>query len=211
MGTTTTLPIVARSALRHRPISQPGTDDILIVPVTPTARASRTLQRKPSKARPHAQTRPATVPAHAQQSPFALHWTVHCGLAMLVMVLLLWIGQLVWMWGIQTYNDIHYGRPRTIQVDAFVGHEKGNIPSHFIALNNHGQIEIIEMPGDDASQARVFFAQHFSGPQADLIPVSLQFSDPQHTRHPDMIVSAQQSQVLFKNEHGTFVAASNQS
>lgn len=204
METTTMLPIVARSALRHRPISQPGTDDIRIVPVTPTARASRTLQRKPSKARPHTRTLPT------QQSPFVLHWTVHCGLAMLMMVLLLWIGQLVWTWGVQTYNDIHYGRPRTVQVDAFVGHEKGNIASHFIALNNHGQIEIIEMPSGDASQARVFFAQHFTGPQADLIPVSVQFSDPQHTRHPDMIVSAQQSQMLFKNEHGTFVATNNQ-
>jgi hypothetical protein len=224
MATTATVPIVARSALRYRPIDQPETEDVVATPTTPTPRASRTVQIVQTQEQtPVQQTRTPSLPSlrptstkrltrtrtRQKDTKDASHWTLHVGLAMLAMVVLLWLGQALWSWGTLMYNNIHYGLPRTTQTDAFVGHEKGDKPSHFIALNDHGQVEIIEMPGDNAAQARIFFGPQFSGPQADLIPVTLQFPDPQHTHHPDMIIVAQQSQFVFKNEHGTFVAANN--
>ncbi|GHO90189.1 hypothetical protein KSF_002370 [Reticulibacter mediterranei] len=60
-------------------------------------------------------------------------------------------GLQVFGWVQTTWDDFQYGQPRTFQTDAFVGHEMGRTPSHFIALNMQGQIEIIELPGSDAT------------------------------------------------------------
>src|SRR5436305_7681730 len=53
-----------------------------------------------------------------------------------------------------TWDDLHYGRPRTFQVDAFVGHETGNTPSHFMVVNLRGHIEIVELPGGNATHVQ---------------------------------------------------------
>jgi len=42
-------------------------------------------------------------------------------------------------------DDRMYGYPRTFQTDANVGHGG---TEHFLALNNHGTIEVVELPGD---------------------------------------------------------------
>ena len=39
-----------------------------------------------------------------------------------------------------------------------------------------------------------------------MVPVTLQFVDPHHTHHPDMIVQFQGTQVVFHNVHGAFQA-----
>src|SRR5690349_10595561 len=52
-------------------------------------------------------------------------------------------------------DDLRYGRPRTTQLDAFVGHsETSGHPTHLIAMNLNRQATIIEMPGGDAANAR---------------------------------------------------------
>jgi hypothetical protein len=204
MSTTTTLAtndIIPRSALRHRPISQPGENKNTTIAITPRASRKQTQDDPKKTLELQKNTTPKAI--HRDHS---LHWTVPVGITMLTMLLLMWAGQALWSWGTTTYDDILYGRPRTTQVDAFVGHEQGNKPSHFIALNYQGRIEIIEFPGGDAAHARIFFGPQFAGPQADLIPVNLTFSDTRHDHHPDMIVEAQQSQFIFKNQNGTFMA-----
>lgn len=139
-----------------------------------------------------------------------MHWSLTVGLSMLAMLVLLWLGQALWSWGTITYDDIKYGRPRTVQADAFVGHETGTTPSHFIALNEHGRIEIIELPGGDASHARIFLGPQILGDGADLAPVTLTFipSAP-HSKLLDMQVSFQNTHVLFRNTKGTFVLATS--
>ena len=68
--------------------------------------------------------------------------------------------------------------PRTFQVDAVVGQGDSLVhPSHFIALNLHGQIEVIEFPGGDATHARIYLGPHLYGSNASLVPVTLQFVD----------------------------------
>jgi hypothetical protein len=58
----------------------------------------------------------------------------------------------------QTWSDDRtYGSPRTFQIDAVVGHDDSpRHPSHFLALNLHGELIVIELPGGDPGEgARV--------------------------------------------------------
>src|SRR5260370_11857968 len=79
-------------------------------------------------------------------------------------------------WWNTTWDDIHYGRPRTFQIDAFVGHnEAGGTPSHFIAINLNGRIEVIELPGGAGSKARIYLGPPLYASEDDLIPVTTIF------------------------------------
>jgi hypothetical protein len=93
-------------------------------------------------------------------------------------------------------------------MDAFVGHEIGNTPSHFVALNLQGQIDIIELPGGDATRARMYVGPRMYGPGTDLVPVTLRFVDPARTHHPDMLILFQNTQVVYHNAEGVFRPAS---
>ncbi|GCE24194.1 hypothetical protein [Dictyobacter kobayashii] len=153
--------ITPQSALRHRRIS-PQTEEVRFV--QPRASLTRTKQE------PHTTGGPASVnklakPVQQQQQSQQrytsnMHWSLPVGLAMIGMLVVLWLGQQAVMWGTTAYDDLRYGRPRTVQADAFVGHESGKTPSHFIALNDHGRVEIIEFPGGDPAHSRIFM-----GPQ----------------------------------------------
>ena len=81
-----------------------------------------------------------------------VHWSLIFGIGMVVM-LALWIGgNMLLTWWTITQDDWHYGRPRTFQTDAVVGHADSPAqPSHFIAINFNRHVEIIELPGGDSS------------------------------------------------------------
>jgi len=134
-----------------------------------------------------------------------IHPLLYLGLGMLAMLALLAAFIVVTNWVATTLDDIHYGRPRTFQIDAFVGHnESAGMPSHFIALNLHGHIEIIELPGGDATHARVYLGPQLYGTDADLVPVTLSFLDVNGDHQPDMIIHFQGTQVVFINDQGSF-------
>jgi hypothetical protein len=108
-------------------------------------------------------------------------------------------------WCATTLDDLTYGRPRTFQTDAWVGHnEQGGTPSHFIALNLHGHIEIIEMPGGDATHAHVYIGPQLYGPNSDLVPVTLRFLEVNADSKPDMLVTFQGAHIVFINDQGQF-------
>jgi hypothetical protein len=132
---------------------------------------------------------------------------VPLGVGMLLMLLVVVMRQWMLGWVQTASDDLHYGRPRTFQMDAFVGHETGRVPSHFIALNLHGQIEIIELPGGDATHARMYMGPHMYGPEADLVPVTLRFVASAQPHHPDLLILFQNTQVVFHNAGGTFEPA----
>jgi hypothetical protein len=118
---------------------------------------------------------------------------------------LIFLGQLGLSWITVSLDDLHYGRPRTFQTDEVVGHsDSPSNPSHFIVLNLHGRIQIIELPGGDAAHAKMYVGPTIYGPGADLVIVTLQFRDPQHTGHPEMLVHFQSSQVVFHNTGASF-------
>jgi hypothetical protein len=160
-----------------------------------TTGASRALPKAPL---PKAKATKGILKRHA-------HPLLYLGIGMLAM-LVLWMALIsVISWYNTTMDDIHYGRPRTFQTDAFVGHnEAAGIPSHFIAINLHGHIEVIEFPGGDAAHARIFMGPQLYTSGSDLVVVTLEFVDVNGDHKPDMIVNFQGSQVVFINDQGTF-------
>jgi hypothetical protein len=121
-----------------------------------------------------------------------------------VTLLLILLSQSVLNWNTTLYNNWVYGTPHTYQTDAFVGYE-GSISkkSHFIALNNQGRVEVIEFPGNDAIHARIYFGPLLSGPNADLMFVTLKFVL-YHAGQREMLVQVQGTSMLFMSHYGTF-------
>ena len=80
-----------------------------------------------------------------------------------------------------------YGYPRTFQTDATVGHGG---TEHFLALNNHGTIEVLEIPGDPGktNQPRLYIIVRLTSQGADLVPATLSFPDINGDSKPDMQV-----------------------
>ncbi len=133
------------------------------------------------------------------------HPLLYLGVGMIAMLALWTLLTMAISWWNTTWDDIHYGRPRTFQIDAFVGHnETGGIPSHFIVINLHGRIEIIEMPGGDGSKARIYLGPQLYGTGDDLIAVTLSFADVNSDHRPDMIIHFQTSRMVFINDQGGF-------
>ncbi len=134
-----------------------------------------------------------------------LHPLFFLGVGMLATLALIAVLSIVTTWFATTLDDLRYGRPRTFQIDAYVGHNEspGN-PSHFLAINLHGRIAIFELPGGDASHARIYIGPQLYGSNADLIPVTLSFIDVNGDHKPDMIITFQGTQVVFINDQGGF-------
>jgi hypothetical protein len=133
------------------------------------------------------------------------HPVFYLGVGM-VFMLALWalITMVASWWGV-TWDDLHYGRPRTFQVDAVVGHnDSASNPSHFIAINLNGRIEVIEFPGGDGAKARIYIGPQLYGNGEDLVPVTLSFVDVNGNHQPDMILHFQNTQIVFVNENGGF-------
>jgi hypothetical protein len=196
--------VTAKSTLRHRPIAP----DVKAEEPPRVPRASRTQTPKPTsnttwRGEVPAWKAAAHQPSHqSQRVPM-----VGIGIGMFIAVILVLLGQFLLGWFATTLDDLHYGRPRTFQIDAVVGQgDSPAHPSHFIALNLKGQVEVIELPAGNAAQAKIYLGPRLYGPQADLVPITLQFVDPRHDHQPDMIVLFQGLQVVFRNTQGSFHA-----
>ena len=109
----------------------------------------------------------------------------------MIAVIVLWlIGSTVVSWGIQEYNNVHYGYPRTSQMNAVVGHNDSKAhPSHFIAINLNRQVVITEYQGSDPLKEVSYVAPvYLAGSGGDLAPITLEFRDVNGDGKPDMIV-----------------------
>ncbi len=85
-------------------------------------------------------------------------------------------------------DDRIYGYPRTFQTDANVGHGG---TEHFLALNNHGTIEVLEIPTDPSktNQPRLYIIVRLTNQGADLVPATLSFPDINGDGKPDIQVT----------------------
>jgi hypothetical protein len=120
--------LTTKSTLRHRPINP----DAKLEEPPRVPRASRTQTQKPSTRT----TEPVHVaaPRSMRTLPRMQRLLVGVGIGMILAVLLTLVGQLLMGWIGTSLDDLHYGRPRTYQVDAVVGHNDSVVhPSHFIA------------------------------------------------------------------------------
>lgn len=222
--------ITPKSALRYRPIEDEAARSSTHPAATPppvAQRASRLRPRaadtedeiaewrraedeeprtggrvaRPSKKLPKA---PGSVRRGSWGFGGRAHPLLYLGLGMLAMLTLWTLLMLAVNWWTTTMDDIHYGRPRTFQTDAYVGQNEAGTPSHFLALNYNSRIEIIEFPGGDAAHARIYLGPQLYGPGDTLIPVTLSFVDVSGNHKPDMIVHFQSSRIIFVNDQGSF-------
>lgn len=100
-------------------------------------------------------------------------------------------------------DDLHYGRPRTAQLDAVVGHhDSPAYPTHFIFINLNRHIEIIEIPGGDISRTRIFSGPVLYGPGQDLTPVTGEIRV-ENGRH-DLVLHIMNQQIVYINDGNTF-------
>lgn len=134
-----------------------------------------------------------------------IHPLVWLSLGMIAMVFL-WVGYsnaLQW-WQVHQ-DDTTYGRPRTYQIDAIVGHgDSKTNPSHFIAVNWQRHVFVIEIPGGDTSKSRIYNITTLFGDGQDLTPVTLTFTDPKGNGKPDMIIHIQDQRIPFYNDGTQF-------
>jgi hypothetical protein len=163
------------------------------------AEAGRTTTARTLPQRLRARTR--LRKKSAAQTRWQPHPLLYLGVGMLTMLLLWVVLSAAVRWATTTLDTLHYGYPRTFQTDAWVGHnEQAGQPSHFIAINLKGRIEVIEIPGGDASHARIYLGPQLYGPNNDLVLVTLSFVDVNGDHKPDMLINFQGSRVVFIND-----------
>ncbi len=134
-----------------------------------------------------------------------LHWLAILGLGMVFMLALVVCGNAVSTWWTIHQDDSTYGRPRTFQIDAVVGHnDSTENPSHFEAINLNRHIIVIELPGGDSSKARIYNITTLFGNGQDLTPVTISFKDVNGDGLFDMEVHIQGQTIVFINENGQF-------
>jgi len=92
----------------------------------------------------------------------------------------------------------------TTHLEAFVGHEVGNLPSHFLAVNLHGQITVVEFPGSDPSKAMTITGPYLFGRGEDKLPVQLATADLNGDGKPDLVISAKGAQTVYLNDGTAF-------
>jgi hypothetical protein len=108
-------------------------------------------------------------------------------------------------WAQVKLDDFQYGRPRTTQLDAFVGHgESEGVPTHFIALNLNRRVTLIELPGGDSARATTIVGPYLFGEGEDLTPVQATVQDLNGDSRPDLIVSIKNEQLIYLNDGGAF-------
>lgn len=149
------------------------------------------------------ETEPLRTPTQQRQK-WRFHWLVYVGGGMVAMVILWFVLSSVFAWWGTYQDDLHYGRPRTYQCDATVGHNDAQTPSHFIALNLHRHIEVIEFPGGEASHAKVYLVSSMLQEGNDLAVVTLDFKDLTHNGKLDMIITVGNDKFVFINANGQF-------
>lgn len=206
-----------RSALRYRPINQDRAPERTLTrgrSSQPDARLTmarvtaddldpeESTRRTPSRRSKPSGARQDQPIARTQRRPRPLFFVV----LGLLLAVLLWIG-LNWLlaWASDVLDLLRYGNPRTYQLDAVVGQgDSAAHPSHFLALNLHGQTVIIEFPAGNPARAREFTLPDMPGPNEDQVVVTLRFLDVNRNGRPDMIITAGGMQTFLVNDAGTF-------
>lgn len=139
-----------------------------------------------------------------------LHWLFFMGIGLLIMLAgYLSLNSFAAWWQTHT-DDGTYGRPRTSQTDAVVGHDDSAVhPSHFIAINLNRHISIIEFPGGRADKAVIYSGPVLLGDGQDFTPVTLTFSDVNGDGKVDMTLHILDQGLVYLNNGTRFVPPSS--
>ncbi len=176
-------------------------------PVTTTASPAITARMRamPAPTAPTPQKAPykSTLTQREKEASRRIHWLLFIGVGMLVMLALWVLTSWLISWGTQRLDDIRYGNPRTYQTDAVVGHggDSPQHPSHFIAINLHGHIIVVELMAGDPAKAITYGGPYLYGTNSnvDQIPPILEFKDVNGDGKPDMIIHLGDQNIVFIN------------
>lgn len=160
------------------------------------------------------QTKTRSVPLVKQQiaqPKRQLHWLVFVGAGMLVTLVLYIGGFQLWSSARNLYNDWTYGTTRTYHLNAVVGdHDSPASPTHFIAVNLRGTIDVIELPGGDITHAKVYPGPRLLWSQADKAVVTLEVKSVNGDHQQDVVVHVQgNTNMLFQQTTANFVLLNN--
>ncbi len=199
---------VTRSPSSARKYRQPAEHEILEYPTT---QPGMFIQRRRSGFGPNASTgmaSKAVAPPAAQERPMLKrrHFPlVAILLGMLAMATLVVGLSALGSWWQVHQDDMQYGRPRTFQLDAVVGHaDSPSSPTHLIFINLHRHVEIIEFPGGDATHAHIYSGPVLFGDGQDLTPVTGEVRDVNGDGKPDLIVHIQDQRLILINDGTQF-------
>jgi hypothetical protein len=141
--------------------------------------------QRASKIQPYTQPAPESTPViQRRQAP--KHCLFYIGIGLCVMLLGgIWVNMLV-RWVQVTWDDRHYGRPRTYQTDADVGH--GGV-SHFTVENLGGHIFIMEIIPADPKKIHLYVGPAVTGGDASLAVATISFKESNQSGLPDMVIT----------------------
>jgi hypothetical protein len=129
------------------------------------------------------------------------HWLIWVGIALFVMMIG-WTGfNALGSWIHDRQDDLTYGYPRTFQIDANVGHY-GRV-SHFLCLNLHGEIQIIELQKGHPEAAKIYTVMVLPADQ-DRVPVTISFEDINGDNKIDALVHVGGTEIPMYNNGTTF-------
>lgn len=117
-----------------------------------------------------------------------VHKLVYVGIALFA-IIAIWQGLngLGYFWQ-QKQDDWTFGKNRVYSTDAVVGHnDSPQNPSHFIAVNDKGNIYVIELQGDDPNKSHIYTITTIEG-NVNNPPVVLFFQHLTRSGRLDMIV-----------------------
>lgn len=102
-------------------------------------------------------------------------------------------------------DDVRYGRPRTMHIQAFVGHnEEAGQPTRLIAMNLDRQVVVLELPGGDPAQMRTIAGPYLFGADEHLTPVIIGVSDVDGDTLPDLLLDIRRERIVYLNRDGGF-------
>jgi hypothetical protein len=178
-------------------ISQPRRS----APALPWRREEAAAQPRPTR---QVAQNPAQVPARAEKVVEARSVMMIAGAAVMIVALYAIVAAAV-QWTQVKLDDLQYGRPRTMQLDAYVGHnEAGGVPSHFVAMNLNRRVTIIEMPGGDSAKINTILGPYLFGQGEDLTPVTMSSADLNGDGLADISVNVKNEQLLYLNDGAAF-------
>jgi hypothetical protein len=134
-----------------------------------------------------------------------------CFLVILVGILIAMLINLYVLPALGRWNDDRtYGYPRITKATANVGHgDKQHPDSQFIAINNNGVIDVIELSygNQDQKTAHVYYIATLTGENANLVPVtSLTFQDENGDGKPDLEVVVNNTLYIMYNDGKEFTS-----
>jgi len=158
--------------------------------------AAGKLRPQPFQPVPTASSYPA--PTAASRMPYLL--TI-----LLCVIALALVANNLYTWGQTKLDDLRYGRPRTMHLSGFVGHnDSGGTPTQFVAMNLNRRVVVLEIPGGDVSKTRTLTGPYLFGAHEDLTPVTLRLAYVNADRDQDLVVSVKNEEIIYINENGNF-------